>query len=347
MAAPSIPLDRAPEFDNDKLDRFLRTSIAGLEGHMSLERIAGGQSNPTFFVTYDTRRLVLRKQPPGELLPSAHAIDREYRVMGALKQAGVLVPNVILYCDDREIIGTPFYIMDRLEGRVFHDGALPGVSSDERRLMYRSLAQALAALHNVDPGSVGLSDYGKSGNYFARQIARWTKQWELSRTREDANIERLIAWLPDNIPDDDVTVVTHGDFRVGNVMFHEREPRVIAILDWELSTLGHPLADLAHACMGWHSGPHEYGGLAGLDLGALGIPSEAEFTQAYHEAAQHGLRMTRFHMAFALFRFAVIFEGIAARAKAGNAADANAAAVGPLAASFAKHAVEALSSALK
>jgi aminoglycoside phosphotransferase (APT) family kinase protein len=150
MTAPSIPLDRAPEFDADKLDRFLRAAAAGLEGPMALERIAGGQSNPTFFVTYDTRRLVLRKQPPGELLPSAHAIDREYRVMGALREAGVLVPTVVLYCDDRDVIGTPFYIMDRLEGRVFHDGALPGVSGDERRLMYRSLAQALAALHNVD-----------------------------------------------------------------------------------------------------------------------------------------------------------------------------------------------------
>ncbi|MBD2749365.1 phosphotransferase family protein [Microvirga sp. BT688] len=343
MGAPSTSLDRAPEFDAESLDRFLRASIPGLSGAMSLERIAGGQSNPTFFVTYDTRRLVLRKQPIGKLLPSAHAIDREYRVMGALQQAGVLVPAVVLYCDDRDVIGTPFYIMDRLEGRVFHDSALPGVSSDERRLMYRSLAQALAALHNVDPASVGLSDYGKSGNYFARQIARWTRQWELSRTREDANIEWLVAWLPENIPDDDVTVVTHGDFRVGNIMFHEHEPRVVAILDWELSTLGHPLADLAHACMGWHSGPHEYGGLMGLDLATLGIPSEAEFTQAYYEAAHHGLRMTRFHMAFALFRFAVIFEGIAARAKAGNAADASAAAVGPLAAGFARHAVDAVS----
>jgi aminoglycoside phosphotransferase (APT) family kinase protein len=340
---PTTPV-HPPEFDAAKLDRFLRASVTGLEGLMTVERIAGGQSNPTFFVTYDTRRLVLRKQPPGDLLPSAHAIDREYRVMGALRKAGVLVPTVVLYCDDRGIIGTPFYIMDRLEGRVFHDGALPSVSGDERRLMYRSLAQALAALHNVDPASVGLSDYGKSGNYFARQIARWTRQWELSRTRDDVNIERLIAWLPENIPDDDVTVVTHGDFRVGNVMFHEREPRVIAILDWELSTLGHPLADLAHACIGWHSRPHEYGGLAGLDLAALGIPSEAEFTQAYYETAHHGLRMARFHMAFALFRFAIIFEGIAARVKAGNAADANAAAVGPLAASFAQHAVDVLGS---
>lgn len=338
LTAQAHPL----EFDAERLDRFLRASIPDLHGPMALERIAGGQSNPTFFVSYETRQLVLRKQPPGELLPSAHAIDREYRVIGALKKAGVLVPTVVLYCEDREVIGTPFYIMDRLEGRVFHDGALPGVSRDERRIMYRSHAQALAALHNIDPASVGLADYGKSGNYFTRQIARWTRQWELSRTRTDANIDQLIEWLPENIPDDDATVVTHGDYRIGNVMFHRQEPRVIAILDWELSTLGHPLADLAHACMGWHSAPHEYGGLRGLDLAALGIPSEAEFTEAYNETADHGLRMTRFHMAFALFRFAVIFEGIAARAKAGNAADANAATVGPLAASFAQHAVDVL-----
>lgn len=344
MAGRPSPLqDHSLEFDADRLDQFLRASIPGLEGAMTLKRIAGGQSNPTFFVTCESRGLVLRKQPPGELLPSAHAIDREYRVMGALKKVGVLVPNVVLYCEDRDVIGTPFYIMDRLNGRVFHDGALPGVSREDRGLMYRSLAQALAALHNVDPASVGLADYGKSGNYFARQIARWTKQWELSRTRDDANIDRLIAWLPKNIPDDDATVVAHGDFRVGNVMFHEREPRVIAILDWELSTLGHPLADLAHACMGWHSWPDEYGGLMGLDLVALGIPDEAEFTNAYYGTANHGLRITGFHMAFALFRFAIIFEGIAARAKAGNAADANATAVGPLATSFARHAVDALS----
>lgn len=342
MADRTHVADQPLEFEPSHLDRFLREAIPDLRGSMTLERIAGGQSNPTFFVIYDNREMVLRKQPPGTLLPSAHAIDREYRVMRALGKAGVPVPAVILYCDDRTVIGTPFYMMDRLHGRVFHDGAIPGVSSADRRLMYRSLAQALAALHNVDPASAGLSDYGKSGNYFARQIARWTKQWELSRTRDDANIERLIEWLPANIPDDDATVVTHGDFRVGNVMFHEREPRVIAILDWELSTLGHPLADLAHACMGWHSRPHEYGGLMGLDLAVLGIPSEAEFTQAYYEAAHHNLRMTSFHMAFALFRFAVIFEGITARAKAGSAANANAAAVGPLAASFAQHAVDVL-----
>jgi aminoglycoside phosphotransferase (APT) family kinase protein len=331
------------EFDPERLDGFLRASIPGLEGLMRLERISGGQSNPTFFVTYDNRRLVLRKQPAGDLLPSAHAVDREYRVMAALRTAAVPIPTVVLFCDDRKVIGTLFYIMERLEGRVFHDAALPGVTPDVRGLMYQSMAQALAALHNVDPAAVGLSDYGKSGNYFARQISRWTKQWELSRTREDANIEYLIVWLPRNIPDDEVTGVSHGDYRVGNVMFHQSEPRVIAILDWELSTLGHPLADLAHAGMSWHSGPEEYGGLKGLDLAALGLPTEAEFVQTYYDAARHNLRMTNFHMTFALFRFAVIFEGIAARAKAGNAADAEAEKVGLLSARFARHAVDVLS----
>jgi aminoglycoside phosphotransferase (APT) family kinase protein len=262
--------------------------------------------------------------------------------MAALRTVGVPVPAMVLYCDDREVIGTLFYIMERLEGRVFHDAALPGVTVEERGQMYRSLAQALAALHNVNPAAVGLSDYGKSGNYFTRQISRWTKQWELSRTRDDANIEHLIAWLPRNIPEDDATCVSHGDYRVGNVMFHETEPRVIAILDWELSTLGHPLADLAHACMGWHSRPEEYGGLDGLDLATLGLPTEAEFAKTYYDAACHNLRMTSFHMAFALFRFAVIFEGIAARAKAGNAADAEAEKVGPLSARFAQHAINVL-----
>jgi aminoglycoside phosphotransferase (APT) family kinase protein len=174
------PLDRVPDFDTSKLDRFLRASVAGLEGPMLLKRIAAGQSNSTFFVAFDTGQLVLRKQPPGELLPSAHAIDREYRVMEPLKKAGVLVLTVVLYYADRDVIETPFYIMDRLKGHAFHDGALPGLSGEERRLMYRSLAQPLAALHNVDPASVGLSNYGKSGNYFARQIAQWARQWELS-----------------------------------------------------------------------------------------------------------------------------------------------------------------------
>ncbi len=331
------------DLDQDRLDGFLRRSVEGLSGPMRIERVSGGQSNPTFFVTYDSRRLVLRKKPPGTLLPSAHAIDREFRVISALAQTDVPVPRAVLYCEDADIVGTPFYVMERLDGRVFHDCALLGVPPAERGLMYRSLAETLAALHNADPTLIGLADYGKAGNYFARQIARWTRQWELSRTRESAELERLIAWLPAHIPADDATAISHGDYRIGNVMFHPREPRVIAILDWELSTLGHPMADLAHSTIAWHSRPDEYGGLEGLDLGALGIPGQDEYEGDYYRRAMRRLRLAPFHLAFALFRFAVIFEGIAQRARDGSAAAANAADVGNrLGASFARRAVRVM-----
>ncbi len=330
------------DFDPARLDAFLRTALPDAAGAMKIERISGGQSNPTFFVTYDNKRLVVRKQPPGELLPSAHAIDREYRVMRALAETSVPVPHMLCFCDDRDVIGTPFYVMQRLEGQVFHDTALPGVVRERRRSMYRSLAETLAKLHDVDPDEVGLGDYGKTGNYFSRQIARWSRQWELSQTREDLNIQRLIEWLPTNIPAGDMTVIAHGDYRVGNVLFHPNEPKIVGVLDWELSTLGHPLADLAHSCIAWHSEPHEYGGLLGLDLAAEGLPDQAAYEADYYASVKHGLRMTSFHMAFALFRFAVIFEGIAARAKAGNASDGGAARTGMLSARFARRAVDVL-----
>lgn len=328
------------EFAPETLDAYLRRELPALAGDLRLERVPGGQSNPTFFVTYGERRLVLRKQPPGDLLPSAHAVDREYRVMTALAGTDVPVPRTILFCADRSVVGTPFYLMERVEGRVFGDCALPGVAPDARRRMYLSLAETLAALHNVDPAQIGLSDYGKAGNYFARQIARWTRQWELSRTAENADIEYLIAWLPRHVPEDDATAIAHGDYRIGNVIFHPHEPRVAAVLDWELSTLGHPLADLAHSCIPWHSRPEEYGGLFGLDYAALGIPGEADYTAAYYRASYRPAQMTNFHVAFALFRFAVIFEGIAARARAGTAAAANAAEVAHLSRNFARRAIE-------
>jgi aminoglycoside phosphotransferase (APT) family kinase protein len=327
-------------FDPDTLDIFLRAAVPGLKGALRLERIAGGQSNPTFFVSFDNRRLVLRKQPSGELLPSAHAIDREYRIISALIGTGVPVPPALLYCADRAVVGTPFYVMERVDGRVFHDCTLPGVSRVDRRAMYRSMARTLAALHNVDFAAVGLGDFGKPGNYFARQINRWSRQWRLSRTREDPDIERLVAWLPEHIPADDITSLLHGDFRIGNLMFHAIEARVVALLDWELSTLGHPLADLAHSAIGWLSLPDEYGGLLGRDLETLGLPTLEDFEAEYAGAACHGGRLTSFHLVFALFRWAVIFEGIAARAKAGNAASENAAETGRLAAAFAHRAAE-------
>ncbi|MFG1347455.1 phosphotransferase family protein [Xanthobacter autotrophicus DSM 431] len=325
-------------FDVAALDAYLRARIPGLAGAPHLQTISGGQSNPTFFVTYGDRFLVLRKQPPGELLPSAHAVDREYRIMRALAQTPVPVPPALVLCEDKSVIGTLFYVMEKVEGRVFHDCTLPGVPPQERRAMYAAMARTLAALHNVDYAAAGLSDFGRPGNYFARQIARWTRQWDLSKTREDANIARLVAWLPAHVPADDTTAIAHGDYRIGNLMFHPDRPEVVAVLDWELSTLGHPLADLAHCAMAWVSRPDEYGGIEGLDLDALGIPSRDAFVAEYQAAATHGCALTDFHMAFALFRWAVIFEGIAARARAGNAAAEGAADTGRLAAAFAKRA---------
>ncbi len=331
----------AVEFEIAPLKAYLNSFFRGEKGRLQVSRIPGGQSNPTFFVTLGERRLVLRKQPAGALLPSAHAVDREYRIMTALASTDVPVPKTILFCDDRSIVGTPFYVMERVEGRIFSEYVLQGVAPGERQRMYASFAETLARLHNIDPAAIGLADYGKAGNYFSRQIARWTRQWQLSQTRPNAHIERLIDWLPRHIPEDEETSIVHGDYRIGNVMFHAREPRIVALLDWELSTLGHPLADLAHSCIAWHSLPEEYGGLLALDHAALGIPAERDYTAAYYRVARHPARMTHFHLAFALFRFAVIFEGIAARAKVGTAAASNALEVGNLAANFAKRAVEA------
>lgn len=331
----------AAEFDPGRLDAYLRGAL-GLRGEMAIERIAGGQSNPTFFVSYPERRLVLRKQPAGPVLPSAHAVDREYRVLSALADTGVPVPRALLFHAERDVIGTPFYVMERLDGRVFHDAALSGAAAAERRRMHLDFAETLARLHDVDWQAVGLESFGRPGNYFARQITRWTKQWELARFRDSPDIARLAAWLPAHIPPDDETTVVHGDYRIGNIMFHPAEPRVVAVLDWELSTLGHPLADVAFSCLAWHSTPAEYGGLLGLDLTGLGVPGEAEYLEHYyrHRRTGSGLRVQPFHLAFAMFRFAVIFEGIAARARAGTAAAENAAVVGDLSVAFARHGVQ-------
>jgi aminoglycoside phosphotransferase (APT) family kinase protein len=260
---------------------------------------------------FDNADWVLRKQPEADLLPSANAVDREYHVLAALA-----------------------------------DSDLPGVSADERRAMYQSMADVLARLHRFDWAGAGLASFGRSGNYFERQIARWSRQWSLSRTREDAGLERLIAELPLRIPAGESTVLCHGDFRIGNLMFHPTEPRVVAVLDWELSTLGHPLADLAHSCIAWHTGPDEFSGLMGPAPQPAGVPSEAEYLAHYGAAlgAAWGAELTLqpFHTAFALFRMAVIFEGIAARAVAGNAAAADASRVGGLSAALSRRAVMAL-----
>ena len=328
-------------FDPDGLGDFLRLRIAGLDGEMAIARVAGGQSNPTFFLDFPGRRLVLRKKPGGPTLPSAHAVDREFRVLRALEGRDVPVPRALVFHGDDDIVGTPFYVMERIEGRVFDDAALPGLRPDERHALYLNMAEVLARLHAVDPQAVGLGDYGRPGNYFARQIARWGQQWEESPTDDIPALDMVGDWLRTNLPPDDGRVsIAHGDFRVGNLIVHLTEPRVVGILDWELSTLGHPLADLGFCCMPWHTSPDEYAGILGLDRDALGIPTEAAFVAHYAAKAQPAGPLTAFHIAFALFRFAVIFVGIADRARSGNAAGHNAGTVGLLARNFAQRALD-------
>lgn len=316
------------------------------ESGLSLERISGGQSNPTWFLTWGNRRMVLRKKPGGELLPGAHAIEREFRVLHALGPTPVPVPQALHLEEDARILGTPFYVMERLEGRVFSDCTLPGIPPADRREMYLDMARTLARLHAVRPAEVGLGDFGKPGDYFARQIARWTRQYQQSDGPRIAALDRLIDWLPANMPADDGAVsIAHGDFRLGNLMFHPTEPRVVAVLDWELSTLGHPLADLGFCVMPWNSAPEEYGGILGTDWAEGGIPTQAEFVAEYHAHALPTAPLTAFHVAFAMFRFAVIFVGIADRARAGNAASEEAARLGPLAERFAIRACEVIDGA--
>lgn len=329
----------AGEFDAATLERFLRSRLSDLRGPMRLERIVGGQSNPTFFVAFDNRELVLRKQPSGTLLPAAHAVDREARVMQALAHTDLPVPRIVLFHAGTEVVGTPFYLMDRVPGRVFPQCELPGMAPAERRAIYLAMAETMARLHKVDWRAAGLADYGRAGGYFTRQFARWSGQWEKSRTRDNADIEQLCEWLPKHLPDESETTIAHGDFRLGNLMFHPSEPRVVAVLDWELSTLGHPLADVAFNCMAWRTLPSEYGGIMGLDLPSLGIPAEDEYLRHYYAIGGRRDGVTAFHFAFALFRMAVIFEGIAARAAAGNAASADAGEVGVLTAAFARRAM--------
>lgn len=330
------------DWDPNALRRFLAQHFGANTDDFTWEPIVGGQSNPTFFVTYAGRRMVLRKQPSGPILRGAHAVDREFRVLDALSKTTVPVPQPLLFHADPALLGTPFYLMERLDGRVFPDASLPGMSPRERREIYLSMAQTLAAMHAVRPEEVGLADYGRPGNYFERQFARWRQQYEASPSDRIPPLDQIIAWLRANMPvDDGFTSIAHGDFRIGNLMFHPTEPRVIGILDWELSTLGHPLADLGFCCMPWRTSPQEFGGILGLDHENLGIPAEGEFVANYMAKATRTPALQPFHVAFALFRFAVIFVGIADRARSGSATAANAAEVAPLATSFAIRALEA------
>ena len=330
-----------PDFDPERLARWLDVRFG--TASLTLERIGGGQSNPTYFVTHGAARMVLRKKPDGPILKGAHAVEREYRVLAALHPAGLPVPRPLVLEEDAAVLGTPFYLMERVEGRLFTDCALPQVPKADRHALWMGLADALAALHGVDPGAVGLADFGRPGDYFQRQLARWTAQMQASPGPVPGCLRDLAARLPPLLPQDDGAVsVAHGDFRLGNVLFHAVEPRVVAILDWELSTLGHPLADLGFVVMPWHSGPDEYGGILGLDHAALGLPSEAEFIARYRAGRPGVARLLPFHRAFAMFRFAVIFLGIADRARSGTASGHDAAALAPLAERFAIRATAVL-----
>lgn len=330
------------DLDLGALEDWLARKFPGVGG-LVVDRISGGQSNPTFLVNYGTAQLVLRKKPEGPILKGAHAIEREFRVLQALEATDVPVPRALWLEEDVSVLGTPFYIMERLEGRVFSDGRLPGLEPGERREVYLEMARVLARLHAIRPAAVGLEDFGRSGSYFERQIARWSGQYRDSSGPRIPALDQLVDWLPAHVPPDDGKVsIAHGDFRLGNLMFHATEPRVIAVLDWELSTLGHPLADLGYAVMAWRTTPDEYGGIRGTGWEERGIPREADFVDTYLAEARPTGPLLPFHVAFALFRFAVIFVGIADRARAGSAASEEAAKVGPLAERFAIRALEAV-----
>jgi aminoglycoside phosphotransferase (APT) family kinase protein len=319
------PIQERLAFDVGRLQDYLREHVDAFTGDLRVERFEGGQSNPTYKLTAGTSQYVLRRKPPGKLLPSAHAVDREYRVITALARAGFPVARSRVLCTDESVIGTAFYIMDFIDGRVFWDQSLPGMTRAERAAIYDEMNRVIAALHTLDYAAIGLADYGRPGNYFARQIDRWTRQYQSSATEKIEAMDNLIAWLPENIPPGDETSVVHGDYRLDNLLFHPTAPRVLAVLDWELSTLGHPLADFSYNCMSWHITPEQFRGIGGVDIAALGIPDEKEYVAAYCErTGRSGIAHWDFYLAFNLFRMAGILQGIMARAQDGTAASADA-----------------------
>jgi len=312
------PVSPQHRFDEVALDRWMAENVDGYAGDLEMLQFAGGASNPTFLLASHGHKYVLRKKPPGQLLQSAHQVDREFRVMDALGPTDVPVPVMRGLCTDDAVIGTSFYVMDFLEGRIFRDAALPGMEPDERRAIYDELNATLAKLHAVDWQGVGLGNFGKPGNYFERQVARWARQYRDAPLDPVPDMERLIEELPTHIPDDPSVSIAHGDFRLENMMFHPAEPRLIAVLDWELSTIGHPLADLGYSGFLWHSHSPTWGSLDGVDLAESGIPTEAEWIEAYRRrTGRDRVEGWNFLLAFSVFRLASISHGVHARAKAG------------------------------
>jgi aminoglycoside phosphotransferase (APT) family kinase protein len=337
-ASPSLPLDH--------LGTYLETHIPGFRGLQRATKFSDGQSNPTFLLEAQSGRYVLRRKPHGVLLASAHAVDREYRVIRALATTNVPVPKAVLLCADDSVIGSMFYVMEFLDGRTLWNHALPKFSIEQRSRIYEELNRVLAALHSVDVNAVGLADYGRPGDYYARQISRWSRQYRASETGKSHSMERLIAWLESNVPaDDGRRCLVHGDYRLDNVMFHRDEPRAIAVLDWELSTTGHPFADLAYQCATWRF-PHDADlmpGLGGVDRRSLGIPTEEEYIAMYcRRTGVDGIAHWNFYLAVSYFRLAAICQGVYKRGLDGNASSTRATQYGHLAEFIARTACDLL-----
>jgi aminoglycoside phosphotransferase (APT) family kinase protein len=320
----TAPVEERLRFDVARLAQYLTGRIPAF-GALEVRQFKGGQSNPTYLIEAGSRSYVLRRKPPGRLLPSAHAIEREYRIMTALAGSDVPVPRTWCLCEDPEVIGTPFFVMDHVAGRVLWDPRLPGMVPRERRALWLEINRVIAALHCVDYRARGLQDYGRPGNYIQRQIDRWTKQYRSSETERIEAMDNLIEWLPRNIPPGDETTIVHGDYRIDNIIFAQDAPRALAVLDWELSTLGHPLADFAYHLMAWRLGPGQFRGMHGEDLAQLGIPDEREYIALYcSRTGRASVGDVEFYLAYNLFRLAAILQGIARRAIDGTASNARA-----------------------
>jgi aminoglycoside phosphotransferase (APT) family kinase protein len=322
LTTEAIPVLTQHRFDEGRLERYLREHLEEFIPPLSVAQTQGGMSNPTFILTDGAgKRYVMRKKPPGKLLPSAHAVDREFRVISALRQTDVPVAKARVLCQDPSVIGTDFYIMDFVEGRVFRVLALPQAAPAERRKLYEAMVDTLAKLHQVDYRTVGLTDYGRVGGYLTRQVSRWSQQYEASKTDDLPAMDKLIAWLPAHIPDDNETTIAHGDYRLENLIFHPSEPRVLAVIDWELGTLGAPLSDLAYNCLPYHVADPTRGDITHLDYVRYGIPPEEEYVACYREqTGRQEIANWNFHLVLSLFRLAAISQGVYKRGLEGNAA---------------------------
>ena len=319
----------AHKFDEKKLEQYAAAHVDGFAGPMEVRQFKGGQSNPTYQLITPHKKYVMRRKPRGKLLPSAHAVDREYKVITALGSVDFPVPRSYCLCADESVADTMFYIMDMVEGRILWNPCLPDIAKADRRPIFEAKIEVLARLHNTDYERIGLGDFGKAGNYFARQISRWTKQYQLSQTRDIDTMDKLIEWLPNNIPDDDTTSIVHGDYRLDNMVLHPSEPKVRAVLDWELSTLGHPLGDFTYHLMQWFMPPDSANTqtLSGVDLTALNIPTAEEYTRLYcAHTGRERIENMDYYVAYNMFRLAGILQGIIGRVRDGTASNAHASA---------------------